>query len=170
MLCPRPSTFLRQNLHIQKKKKKSANCGSTNCSGNFDPLSCLSCKVMFWTLQPWSAAASASPKPFIGPWRPMWSASPIPVVPGDESRGGLSPEQDKSETQPPRARTGCSLSAGTVALPSPPLAMAQKQRQAEGCWCVRVSWWAGPGFCSTLYLPSFSSYHSCWGLLCSPKA
>lgn len=68
MLCPRPSTFLRQNLHIEKRRKQSQTEEALSVLEILTHLHASFCKVTLWTLQTWSAVFPASPEPFIRLW------------------------------------------------------------------------------------------------------
>lgn len=99
MLCPRPSTFLRQNLHIEKRRKQPQTEEALSVLEILTHLHTSFCKVTLWTLQTWSAVVPASPEPFIRLWTLF--VPPIPAAPGDESKGGVSLEQGECEMQPP---------------------------------------------------------------------
>lgn len=68
MLCPRPSTFLRHNLHSEKKGKQPHTEEALSVLEILTHLRVSFCKVTLWTLQTWSAAAPVSPEPFIVLW------------------------------------------------------------------------------------------------------
>lgn len=167
VLCPRPSTFLRQNLHIQEKKP--TNRGTTFFTGNFDPSSCL-------RLQDHSEPCS---------FGQLLLQHLLSRLLDPEDLCCLLPPYLWSQTV--KAEEGCQWSRMTVKrslpLPGQGTVCAQTQclciphhwqwlkRRDERGMLVRgdptVSWSRSPFRFSSA---SFSSCCSCWGLLYSPKA
>lgn len=144
MLCPRPSTFLRQNLHIEKRRKQPQTEEALSVLEILTHLHTSFCKVTLWTLQTWSAVVPASPEPFIRLWTLFVSPHTCSPRRWKQRRGVTGTRWVWNAA--PHHRTGHDVNTGTVALHLSLLAVVQRQRSYMG-----ISLWTGPSLCSTLH-------------------